>query len=498
MLRYQRNMRRDLFSIIVLVLFGSSKASCQGISFAALPIDLFCSAIPIRSIAFRPSGQGTAPDLIVCAGTDTGAVTILRSYETGSYGQTLQFTVGPYGPNEQVYGSEVHIVTGDLESDGDVDVMIYWNRNNVTIPEQFFKVIDNDGVLTLLVVDADFGDLGGFERYRAMPLLFDVNDDGALDVIFDGHLVNLFNSSLQYSTDKVLWATPNGRYDIGTTLLHPDTYMRHHDLNADGRAEIFKSLWDGSTQVLSRDQGDIFLPVDTLPSALGSPLTSADVSGDGTKDILIGDRSFIGYPLTLRSILLDEGWASAPTLVYERPSGNDTRANVEDFDLDGLPDILLWSGTFQANDQHYSVVNGNGALPFTQEPQPILQCDQRWHVIADVDGDEAPDLVIYDRSCVKWLRNLALSTGIAEQSRAALRVWPNPAQDFATVRSSTIDGSAAHIRIFGALGQELMTIPIQDNETRLDLRRFANGSYFIQVVDHNGATAGHDHLVIHR
>jgi len=436
--------------------------------------------------------------LIVCAGTDTGAVTILRSYETGSYGQTLQFTVGPYGPNEQVYGSEVHIVTGDLESDGDVDVMVYWNRFNTTSPVQFFKITDAEGEFIHSVVDADFGDLGLGDQYRAKPTLFDVDADGLLDIIFDGDFVALHLPSAHMPMDKVLLCSTNAQYNITPTPLPPDSYIRHHDIDADGQDEIFRTTWEGTTEILRRENSMNFIPVDTIEDQLSSPLQLADVNGDGVVDILPSNWVSAGFPFALRAILLNDVWVSYPVVVYEQSGDRETRAHVEDFDLDGLPDILLWSGTYQANDQHYSVVQGNGALPFTLEPQPILQCDQRWHVIADVDGDGAPDLVLYDRSCVKWLRNLALSTGIAEQSRAALRVWPNPAQDFATVRSSTIDGSAAHIRIFGGLGQELMTIPIQDNETRLDLRRFANGSYFIQVVDHNGATAGRDHLVIHR
>lgn len=492
-------MRTKMQLALVLTLFiDHVRAQGPEIVFAQTPIDLFCSDDPIRSIAFRESGAGSTPDLIICAGTDTGTVTVLRSFQSDSYGQMQQYMAGPYGPNEEVYGNEVHIVTGDLESDGDIDVLVYWNRYNLTIPEQLMTLSDIDGQLQFSIIEANLNLGGGFDQYRAKPFLFDVNDDDLQEVMFDGRLEYLFNPISSYSADRCLWVDDGGTYTHITPPQPVSAYQRNIDLDADGRVEIFRSLWSGGTQILSRDPNETFIPIDTIESALESPLPCVDVSGDGTKDILLGRWSNAGYPLTLRSILLDEGWVSEPTLVYERPSGNEMRAHVEDFNIDGLPDILLWSGTSQPNDQRYAIVTGNGPLPLSQEPQPILQCDQRWQLIVDVDADGAPDLVVYDRSCVKWLRNLALSTGIAEQSRTTFRVRPNPTQDFAHLNTSTINAKGAFVRIINSLGQELMTASILGPETQLDLRGIHDGSYFIQVIDQQGLMKGNDHLVIHR
>lgn len=490
-------MGNVLYPLILSVLCCACPVLCigQGASFAAHPVELFCSEDPIRSIAFRPSNQTATRDLIVCAGTDTGKVTILRAFQNGQYATQEYFLAGPFGANEMVYNNPIHIVPGDLEPDGDTDVVIYWNRNNMTIPEQFMSVLDAQGSLVLSVIDAQFGHLGGsFESYRARPHLFDVNGDGALDVVFDGQLVNLFNPSLQYSTNKVLLATPDYQYNIATTPLSPTSFIRHHDLDGDGQEELFRDTWAGNTAILQRDQSMNFIPVDTIASPLPSPLELADVNGDGIEDILLGSWVSVGFPFVFRTILLNDTWITNPVVVYEQAAGRETRASVNDFDLDGMPDLLLWSGSYATNDDIYSVVRGTGTLPMDQEPQQILQCDQRFHLVEDVDGDGAADLVIYDRNCIKWLRNITFSTGMSEQVNEGISVRPNPAQHRVTVSST--NGSSSRMRIVGLLGQEVITVPVIGPETTIDLHGLPAGVYFVHALDQQGAATRSHKLII--
>jgi hypothetical protein len=77
--------------------------------------------------------------------------------------------------------------------------------------------------------------------------------------------------------------------------------------------------------------------------------------------------------------------------------------------------------------------------------------------------------------------NLTLDfTGLDENVGAALSVYPNPAQDiiFLNVDPALI---GSNILICDAFGRILLESTLQKEETRLDLREFATGTYLIKV-----------------
>ncbi len=71
-------------------------------------------------------------------------------------------------------------------------------------------------------------------------------------------------------------------------------------------------------------------------------------------------------------------------------------------------------------------------------------------------------------------------TGLDENVGAVLSVYPNPAQDliFLNVDPATV---GSNILICDAFGRILLESTIQKEETRLDLREFATGTYLIKV-----------------
>jgi hypothetical protein len=197
------------------------------------------------------------------------------------------------------------------------------------------------------------------------------------------------------------------------------------------------------------------------------------------------------------AIPTDNGWLVEPLLLYEAPAPFETRASFHDFDLDNNIDMLLWSSSNQTNGQSYSILHGTGELPFPQQPVPILQCDQREHLIEDVDSDGDLDIVIYDRNCVQWLQNNSLSTSIDEVFQMSMRSWPNPTNDILTIRTTeTTEKLSVHIA--NTTGVQLLSRSLKSPLDEVDVNGLASGCYMVSIHDASGARLASEQLIICR
>lgn len=75
------------------------------------------------------------------------------------------------------------------------------------------------------------------------------------------------------------------------------------------------------------------------------------------------------------------------------------------------------------------------------------------------------------------------TTGINAVKEAALKLYPNPANDYIVLEQIIID---AQIDVYDNLGRKVLSQKAQENTVRLDVKSLANGTYFIRTISKNG------------
>ena len=198
---------------------------------------------------------------------------------------------------------------------------------------------------------------------------------------------------------------PNGTYVAGTPLTaSPADYGTCNnssgDLNNDGFPEIVTAncgFDDLIIYVNNRDgtfQPGVTYALSTNSSYLmAEAVTIADVNGDGNKDII--SSNFDGGDITVMLGKGDGTLLSLPAVGYSTGGSPHTSALVEDFNGDGIMDIVVpddnfsfvylqgyGDGTFRAAMDFFSPVPDNGR-PFAQ----VI-------ATADLNGDGYPDVVV--------------------------------------------------------------------------------------------------------
>jgi len=75
------------------------------------------------------------------------------------------------------------------------------------------------------------------------------------------------------------------------------------------------------------------------------------------------------------------------------------------------------------------------------------------------------------------------SVGVEEQPTLAATVSPSPTTDKVTVETNANDGQVV---VFDMLGKQMLTVPVNDGRTELDLSAFAKGVYMVRISSETG------------
>jgi hypothetical protein len=301
------------------------------------------------------------------------------------------------------------IAVADLDRDGKPDIVVT-NADGTTVgillgngDGTFRAVVTYSlsvGAIGLSVADVN-GD-GNPDILAASPS-GGPNGDGTVDVL-------LGNGDGTFQ--------PEVRYDSGGPLTYS---IAVGDFNGDGNLDLvvadcspFTGVSCGLVGVLMGNGDGTFRPVVLYNSGgVGAwSVTVADVNGDAKADLVVGNlcADVSCGDSGLVAVLLGNGDGTFKSPVTYGSGGRTLVPVVADLDGDGKPDIVVANGNGKAG---VGVLLGNGDGTF----QPVVTYDlgEKFAsavAVADVNGDGRPDVVVSDCASGQYTCQVNSSVGV--------------------------------------------------------------------------------------
>jgi hypothetical protein len=214
---------------------------------------------------------------------------------------------------------------GDIDGDGDADVVIYVEM--FTPPHPRISIRSNDGTGRLTSQAHDLSDWYLFALSERIALA-DINGDGKAEVIVD---------------NAILWYSPiDGQYiREWPQFLY---FLAAGKVNADNHIDIIGGSSPNFLVGLNPGNGSFTIPMTSFSNTFGWPSyyplpIIRDMTGDGKPDIVTFPYKST-EKITVFQQQEDGTFTGIPTPVLR----NDLNANfqVVDFDRDGDVDIVFW------------------------------------------------------------------------------------------------------------------------------------------------------------
>lgn len=367
--------------------------------------------------------------------TDAGIFT-LREVSSGP----------PFGaaPTTLTVGTApVGIASGDLEPDGDAD-LVTANRSSDNL-----SLLKNMGAGTFSAATALPAGNGPFSVVFA-----DLDGDGDQDI-----------AAANVNSDNVtILRNDAGVYALAATLPVGDAprSIIAADLDGDMDLDLATANDNGnSVSLLFRTTGLMFAPAASVPVGEGpESLAAADLDGDGDVDLVVANTS--GNSLT---VLLNQGSGGMYTGVLYPNVGQGPRAvAMDDLDGDGDVDVALVF-TF---DRRLTILRNNGAGMLLNASSRVTLEEPRSIVVGDTDGDDDSDIAV-------------VSTAL----------------DGIAVYANTGSGSFSEPSVFSASNApEAITLTDANGDGRLDLAVAARAINSAKIVRNDGTGQfGNDQLL---
>lgn len=247
------------------------------------------------------------------------------------------------------------------------------------------------GLLSVASAQNRFVHVPSYPAGGSFPTLLaqhDVNGDGKLDLI----VMNI-NSTTQRETFSLLRGTGTGGYQAPKVMAYvPASYGKPllADVNRDGRLDLIFSSTNPQQTRVYLGQGEAFqtTAVVSMGWPCGYPYTCkspdmqvADLNKDGNPDLLVHPTGGFVY------VALGNGNGSfrAPVIV---PPSSSLSFTTGDFNNDGLPDLVVASGG------GLKILPGNGNGTFRDGPSQNFNGPVGQLLAADLRGNGKMDLIL--------------------------------------------------------------------------------------------------------
>lgn len=346
----KRLLLLSLFCLLLLACSPPPKPSTPA-SRLPVPIPLFDRDVP--AAALTP----VAPLATLAASQPQLQPVIIRSNPLAPAAQRCSgaflardlehITSLPGSRVEQFEANGAGLALGDLDDDGDLDVVLANHAGSNTI-------LWNEGSLNFRAEPMDYGDS------RAVNLL-DVDADGWLDIVFtrrSGAVNFLRNYGQIASTAR--W-DERFRQQVLPGISRPAYAMAWGDLDDDGDLDLVTGSYDAS---LLSDLGNDFLlgsragvfvyenrdgrfrGRQLADTAQAMTITLFDIDGDGRRDIVVGNDFAVPDYAWLRSApaangqsgpARDEGWTATS---FDATTFSTMSLDAGDVDNDGRPELF--------------------------------------------------------------------------------------------------------------------------------------------------------------
>lgn len=93
------------------------------------------------------------------------------------------------------------------------------------------------------------------------------------------------------------------------------------------------------------------------------------------------------------------------------------------------------------------------------------------------------------------LTRLTVSTNNEQLPQSLVSISPNPFDEFITVESTLPNADLIFLYLFDVAGQQVGTIPIQENFQQISTALFEKGLYFYKAVTEEGRMIGNGKIV---
>jgi uncharacterized protein (TIGR03437 family) len=374
------------FSVILLLAIltepASPQSGCNAPGIGTTPILTGRSGLTISGMKRVNDGSWTAAQFNMLNPFKMGAITpniqnaVLQCAPPGSGRQGAGRMSGAVPP---AVTSQV-IVFGDLDGSGNQSAVI------VSAP----TVGGPAGSVTIYLADANFAPRGiqSFVtgRLPSSAVLADLNGDGKPDIVVSdleasnavgdqGDIAVLLNKGDGSFQPPVKYAAGNGPINVQVA-----------DVNGDGKPDIITADNAGNTvSVLLGNGNGTFAPAKSIAAGMAPQgVILADFNGDGKLDIAVGhDGGGIG-------VLIGNGSGGFAAPVNSTTGVGPWYLAAYDFDGDGKLDLAINHGF----DAEVAILRGKGDGTFTPIGIYAVDAEPTSLVVTDFNNDGIPDLVV--------------------------------------------------------------------------------------------------------
>lgn len=406
----------------------------------------------------------------------------LYLYDSGAY--TLSTTANlPL----QSYGS---IAWGDIDHDGDQDILIQGNDNDGT---SFADVHlnNNDGTFTALNVALP-------PSYLGEVAFVDINNDDNLDIAITG-----FESGTSSFITKIYKNNGDTTFSEITGLDLPGMNfgrIKFADYNNDGYSDFALSGFNQVDYtfyiaVYTNNQDETFTKLtgtDFFQCWLGDT-EWGDYNGDGFVDLVVSGTGGSSGVDRQTNLYKNNGDSTFTNINAGFAGVSHSSLEWADFDADGDIDLFVTGVTStpgEGNDIATIYIN-EGSDTFTDSEISIFNISYYGDADSgDIDGDGKPELVVtgFDHSHTKKSEVYKNTTGLSltEFNREMFNIYPNPSVN-KTIRIdyNSSNTNISDLRIYNLSGQKVYQKSLQStsgfNSSIINLTDLKSAIYILEI-----------------